>query len=585
MLQVGRYVFKCADAKDEFEQIHRLNYQTFVGEIPQHADNGAGFLVDKFHTKNAYFIVLKDERLIAMVGVHDQPPFSVADRLSDPAILTRDGVRPLEVRLLAVEPDERGSNVFFGLIYTLYSYTLRNGYTHLFISGIQERQELYERLGFAPLGPAVPSGQASFVPMVLTIGKLPFRMERLKKLWETHVNHVGPDGPYRRRRHSSTAESFARDGDVEEGPRPDDVCLLPGPVTTSRTVQEAFHQPPIYHRGHRFIRRFVGVRRLLGEIVGGRDVAILNGSGTLANETIAATLAGMQRASARPGRGVLLINGEFGQRLAKQATRFGLQPQLLSWRWGKPWNLDEVDAALAHEPDGSWVWGVHQESSTGVLNDLPGLVKIAQKHGARVCVDCISSLGAVPLDLRHVFLASGATGKSLGAYAGAALIFAEGDALETLDRTRVPSYFDVAAALRSDGPCYTFPSPTLFALEAALQEYAGTQKAQATYARYAALGVHVRQELRRLGLEPLAEDDHACPVVTTFTPPGDETSAEFVARCRDWGFAIGGQSAYLAQRRYVQIATMGAVTLDQVEPLFGHIGRWLAKSPALALAR
>src|SRR6516165_11866574 len=87
MLQLGRYVFKQADAKDEFEQIHRLNYQTFVGEIPQHADNGAGFLVDKFHTKNAYFIVLKDERLIAMVGVHDQPPFSVADRLSDPAIL------------------------------------------------------------------------------------------------------------------------------------------------------------------------------------------------------------------------------------------------------------------------------------------------------------------------------------------------------------------------------------------------------------------------------------------------------------------------------------------------------------------
>src|SRR5580704_7466772 len=142
MLQVGRYVFKCADAKHEFEQIHRLNYQTFVGEIPQHADNGAGLLVDKFHGKNAYFIVLKDDRLIAMIGAHDQPPFSVADRLSDPAILSRDGVRPLEVRLLAVEPEERGSSVFFGLVYTLYGYAQRNGYTHLFISGIDTRQEM-----------------------------------------------------------------------------------------------------------------------------------------------------------------------------------------------------------------------------------------------------------------------------------------------------------------------------------------------------------------------------------------------------------------------------------------------------------
>ena len=155
------------------------------------------------------------------------------------------------------------------------------------------------------------------------------------------------------------------------------------------------------------------MRRLLGDIVGGRDVAILNGSGTLANETIAATLAAIQRATAKPGRGVLLINGELGQRLAKQATRFGLQPQLLNWRWGKPWNLEEVDAALALEPPGSWVWGVHQESSTGVLNDLQGLVSMAQRRGIRVCVDCISSLGAVPLDLREVYLATGSTGKAL----------------------------------------------------------------------------------------------------------------------------------------------------------------------------
>src|SRR5580704_6463006 len=173
MLQVGRYVFKCADAKHEFEQIHRLNYQTFVGEIPQHADNGAGALVDKFHGKSAYFIVLKDNRIVGMLSAHDQPPFSVAERLDDPGILTRPGTRPLEVRLLAVEPEERRSSVFFGLIYTLYRHAVRNGHTHLFISGVEERLDLYERLGFNSLGPAVQSGQASFIPMVLKIDELP----------------------------------------------------------------------------------------------------------------------------------------------------------------------------------------------------------------------------------------------------------------------------------------------------------------------------------------------------------------------------------------------------------------------------
>lgn len=549
MLRVGPYVFKRAETAAEFEQVHRLNYRTFVGEIPQHPDPGDGRLIDKFHHKNAYFIVVCDGRVVGMVSGHDQPPFSIATRLSEPGILTRPGTRPLEVRLLAVEPDKRNSTVFFGLLWSLYQHAQNQGYTHLFISGVMERLPLYKRLGFEQLGPAVAHGQASFAPMVLTIGRLPAKVERIKHLWETHVEKVA----------ATPAEP---------------VCLLPGPVTTSQAVRAAFHQPPIYHRGPEFIDLFQQVRRTLGDMVGGRDVALLNGSGTLANEAVAATLA----ADGQLGRGVLLVNGEFGERLARQAKRFGLHPRILSWPWGQPWDLDEVRTALAEEAEGTpvnWVWGVHQESSTGVLNDLPRLVQVARRWGARVCVDCISSLGAVPLDLRGVYLATGATGKSLGSYAGVAIVFADAAELSRLDVGRVPSYFDIGAALASRGPRYTFPSPVLQALDAALGAYVTPEAAQAAYERYAALGVYVRQQLLSLGLEPLARADSACPVVTTFTPPGEDSSAAFVERCRAWGFEIGGQSGYLAERRLVQIATMGAVGRDDLTPLFRHLHRWL----------
>jgi aspartate aminotransferase-like enzyme len=270
-----------------------------------------------------------------------------------------------------------------------------------------------------------------------------------------------------------------------------------------------------------------------------------------------------------------LVNGEFGQRLSRQAARFGLQPRVLTWPWGQPWNLDEVAAALAQEPPGSWVWGVHQESSTGVLNDLPGLVQLARAHGSRVCVDCVSSLGAVPLDLRDVYLATGASGKSLGSYAGTAIVFADANALGHLDRNLVPSYLDLPATLATVGPRYTFPSPTLLALEASLADFATPEAAQSRYERYASLGVYVRQQLRDLGLEPLADESCACPVVATFAPPGLESSEAFVKRCQSWGFVIGGQSGYLAERRLVQIATMGAVTRELCEPLFEHLTRHL----------
>jgi aspartate aminotransferase-like enzyme len=550
MLRVGHYVFKQAETHQEFEQIHRLNHRTFVDEIPQHRGTGSGLLVDKFHEKNAYLIVLRGERVVGMVSANGEPPFSIAERLRDPEVLKLPGARPMEVRLLAIEPPERNSTLFFGLIWSLYEYARAHGYTHVFISGVQERVPMYERLGFVSLGPGVASGQAFFVPMMLTIGRLPIKIQRVKQLWEMHVDKVAPR-------------------------RVEPVCLLPGPVTTSRAVREAFLQPPIYHRGPEFIRRFLQVRRLLGTLVGGRSVALLNGSGTLGNEAVAATLAA--QVSPPGARGILLINGEFGERLARQATRFSLKPRILSWPWGEPWDLDEVDDALTQEPPGSWIWGVHQESSTGVLNDLPGLVRLAKKRGVRVCVDCISSLGALPLDLSEVYLATGATGKSLGAVAGVAIIFADAEELARMDRSAVPSYFDISAALASDGPCYTFPSPTLLALEAALREYDTPEKAQAAYTRYQELGVWVREQLRRLGLTPLAQEEWACPVVTTFAPPGEETSESLVSRCRSWGFAIGGESAYLAQRRLVQIATMGAVTSDMFVSLFDHFENLLTR--------
>ena len=489
MLRVGHYVFKCADTRQEFEQIHCLNYRTFVSEIPQHPDTGSGMLVDKFHGKNAYLIVLRDDRVVGMLSAHDQPPFSVADRLRDPTILTRPGMRPLEVRLLAIEPRERNSTLFFGLIWSLHQYT--PGPRHHAFVHLRHRRSTrsVRKIGFVPLGPAVGGGAAAFVPMMLTIADLPDKIRARQTAVGNPRQRLAPQ-------------------------RKETVCLLPGPVTTSPAVREAFQEAPIYHRGPEFIRRFVAVRQLLAELVNAKQVAILNGSGTLGNETVAATLA----ATPNPGRGLMLINGEFGQRLARQATRFGLQPRVLSWNWGEPWNLTEVETALREEPAGSWVWGVHQESSTGVLNDLPGLVRLARTHGIRVCVDCISSLGAVPLNLQEVYLATGSTGKALGTFAGAALIFADAAALQNLDRSRVPSYFDVLAALGSEGPCYTFPSPTLRAgsCPARIRDTAAVAgHSTAAMRNWAATSV----VSCALGLDPLARDEHACPVVTTLHRP------------------------------------------------------------------
>jgi aspartate aminotransferase-like enzyme len=586
MLRVGGYVFKRAETSDELDQIHALNYRTFVGELAQYPDAGAGRLVDKFHHKNIYFIALSGPHVVGMVSVHGQPPFSIAERLPDPGMLQRPDMRPLEVRLLAVDQEKRNSIVLAGLVYALYMHASENGITHLFISGVKERLSLYEQLGFEAVGPAVSAGKALFVPMVCPVSAIKGRKQRLFELWFRRIQKRSETSAPPE--NAGPALSPAADEETRERPawevataplprrKEDLVCLLPGPVTIAPAVHAAFQRVPIYHRGPEFLAVYEKVREQLARMTRSRQVAILNGSGTLANEVVAATLA----AEPQSTRGLLLVNGEFGQRLARQAARFGLSFDTLTWTWGEPWDLAAVERQLRGEPRIDWVWGVHQESSTGVLNDLAGLVETAKRSNCRVCVDCISSLGATPLDLRDVYLATGATGKALGSYAGSALIFADVRRLEHLDLSRTPSYLDLPAALRATGPRYTFPSSTLCALQAALEGFATPEMAEENYERYRLLGQYVRTQLRQIGLPPLAKESCAAPVITSFAPPHDEASEPFVARCHFWGYAIGGASGYLQERRLVQIATMGAIRQEDFAALFDRLREYLSFEPS-----
>jgi aspartate aminotransferase-like enzyme len=281
------------------------------------------------------------------------------------------------------------------------------------------------------------------------------------------------------------------------------LSLLPGPVEVSAHVRAAWCAPPVSHRSDGFVTRFKRVRdRLAGLVVGEPDVALFCGSGTLANDVVAATL-GADRTA---GTGLILVNGEFGARLARQAARFGLLFRSLRQPWGLPWDLGEVAEVLAADRAVGWVWGVHLESSTGTLNDLAGLRDIVRGARARLCLDAVSSLGAVPLDLRDVYLATGSGGKALGAYAGVGIVFTAAEARALPSGRRVPTYLDLRGALAARGPRFTVASPLLEALERALDDYATPTGRAARYVHYAELGRFVRSSLRSLGLEPVAAE-------------------------------------------------------------------------------
>jgi len=159
------YTFKIATSEDEYSQIYKLNYETFVEEIPQHAKNDEGILIDKFDSENTYYICLKGKEVVGMVASRSKRPFSLDLKLDNIDAYFPPGSHICELRLLAVKPKDRIGRVFTGLLQNFGENSANFDYA--IISARNSQMKLYRRLGFEPFGPPVGSDKAPFQPMFL----------------------------------------------------------------------------------------------------------------------------------------------------------------------------------------------------------------------------------------------------------------------------------------------------------------------------------------------------------------------------------------------------------------------------------
>src|SRR4051812_3100125 len=360
--------FKIATEDWEFEAVHRLNYKTFVEEIPQHTHNPDQRLVDKFHRENTYAICLDGDLLVGMVAGRSKRPFSLDNKLPNLDSHLPADRRALEVRLLSVEKAYRNGFVFSRLVGLLAQHFKDMGYDLAIISGTVRQLRLYKHLGFLPFGPTVGTGDAQFQPMYLTLETF-LQMAKLLSPPSAEVNRIL-------------------------------ASYLPGPVEVHEEVRKAFERAPVSHRSDIFTADFKMTRRLLCELAGAHSVEILLGSGSLANDAIGGQISLL----GKPG--LVLSNGEFGDRLINHATRLDLEFDAIQLPWGEPFDFEQINAHLATHPEIEWIWTVHCETSTGILNDLGALRGMCTARGIRLCLDCISSLGTIPVNLSGVYLAS-----------------------------------------------------------------------------------------------------------------------------------------------------------------------------------
>ena len=524
-------VFKFASEDWEFEQIHRLNYRTFVEEIPQHQASPAHRLVDKFHAENTYLICLSGERLAGMLAVRGERPFSLDQKLDNLDSYLPSGRRVCEIRLLAVEKRFRGAQVLQGILALLWQHGIERNYDLAIISGTTRQFKLYQHLGFIPFGPLVGTGEAQFQPMYVTL-------ETFEKTAREFLR-------------SSPARTF----------RPSAVNFLPGPVAVRREVRRAFEQAPESHRTEAFGKDFQATRKMLCELTRAQNVELLVGSGTLANDVVAGQL------SLEAGPGLVLSNGEFGERLVDHARRFELPFEAIRFPWGARFDLATLRERFERQPVPRWVWCVHCETSTGVLNPLDSLKTLCTEHRAKLCLDAVSSVGTVPVDLGGVHLASCSSGKGLRSYPGISMVFYQHPV--TPGPRALPRYLDLSYYAAQNGVPFTFPSNLLHALHAAMRHVSWEDR----FVELAQRSAWLRPRLRESGLSLIGDDNSISPAVTTVALPQDLDSIQVGRLIEESGYLLSYYSEYLRRRNWIQVCFMGGGSHEQVVSLLNALKR------------
>ena len=339
----------------------------------------------------------------------------------------------------------------------------------------------------------------------------------------------------------------------------------PGPTPCPDEVMEAMGRPMINHRGPEFRELILGLTEKLKQVfMTNNGLYILTASGTGSLEAaVVNTLS--------PGDKVLAVSvGYFGERFADLARAYGAEVNKLDFEWGTAADPDAIRRSLRADPEIKAVLVTHNETSTGVTNDLESIAKVVKgEFDKLILVDAISSLGCVPLpvDQWDCDLVCTASQKGLMVPPGLSFVSVSQAALEAYKKAKMPRfYFDLPAAQRylERGQNPWTPAVSLFyGLDVAL-DLMLAEGMENVFTRHAHIAAITRQGIRDLGLKLLAEDSHASNTVTSVKLPDGVDGGVLSENLRgEHSIVLAGGQGPL-QGKIFRIGHMGRVTESDI---------------------
>ena len=320
-----------------------------------------------------------------------------------------------------------------------------------------------------------------------------------------------------------------------------EIILAPGPTPIPPEVLLAQGSPLVYHRGPGFGNLMRDVTGRLRELYRTEraDILLMTSSGTGGLESAVQNVFS-------PGDEVLVPTaGFFADRWKRLAEAYGLVVRTVEYDWGRRIDPAEVAAALAEHPVKA-VLLTQSETSTGVIQPVQELARVANEAGAMVVADVVSSLGAVPFafDEWGVDVAVGGSQKALSASPGIAFVAISERAWAAHATSTMPRfYFDWTTYKRfADLPDpenpWTPAISVMQGLHAALELYF-EDGVDVALARHRMLSRAVKEGVQALGLDLFGEGLEDNWTVTAIRAPEGIDADTIAERIRsDFGCVL-----------------------------------------------
>lgn len=349
--------------------------------------------------------------------------------------------------------------------------------------------------------------------------------------------------------------------------------MVPGPTPVPERVASAMHMPMINHRGVVYEGLLKDVSMQLKSLFGTTaDILLYPASGTGAMEASIINLFSR-------GEKVLVVSiGVFGDRLADIATSYGIEVEKLDFPLGQAACPEVVAKRLAADSTHS-IKGVlmtHNETSTGVTNDINALMKACANHPALRVVDAVSALGAIEMqmDAWGVDVVFSGSQKAMMIPPGIGVVAFGERAWQAQAKCNQPKFYwdaqKVKKSLEKWQNPYTPPVSLLFGLQEALKMIA-EEGMDNIIKRHNIMGEATRAAISALGLELFADAKGASSVVTSVKAPAGIEAKAIQKHMREiYGVTIAGGQKNL-ENKIFRIGHLGYAAMADILVAIGML--------------